>query len=148
MTNAASWTVDPNALRGRIAVVAGATRGAGRGIARQVDHLDPLQVERLADFIRDDYGHIDLLVNDIWGGERLKGPPPEWNRPLWQHDLERGFRILRLAIDTHITTAYFLLPLLVGRPGGRHVEVTDGTAAYNESHTTVSRCSTTWRRCR
>jgi len=27
------WTPDPNALRGRVAVVAGATRGAGRGIA-------------------------------------------------------------------------------------------------------------------
>ena len=28
-----TWTPDPQALRGRVAVVAGATRGAGRGIA-------------------------------------------------------------------------------------------------------------------
>ena len=33
MAIAEQWPPDPNALRGRVAVVAGATRGAGRGIA-------------------------------------------------------------------------------------------------------------------
>jgi len=182
------WVPDPDALRGRVAVVAGATRGAGRGIAAalgeagatvvctgrssaagsstirsdydrpetiedtavlvtrlggvgisvQVDHLDAEQVRRLAERIRDEHGHIDLLVNDIWGAEQLKGPPSAWNTPVWQHDLDTGLRILRLAVETHLVTAHHLLPLLVDRPGGLLVEITDGTAAYNADHYRIS----------
>lgn len=174
-------------LRGKVAVVAGATRGAGRGIAaalgeagatvvctgrssrtkslrsdyadrpetieetaeqvtklggvgvaRVVDHLDPEQVKELGRFLRDEYGRIDVLINDIWGGEVLKGGPPEWNKPIWDVDLEKGLRILRLAIDTHVITSHHLLPLLVKERGGLLVEVTDGTTEYNSNHYRIS----------
>jgi NAD(P)-dependent dehydrogenase (short-subunit alcohol dehydrogenase family) len=181
-----SWRPDPNSLRGRLALVAGATRGAGRGIAVAlgeagatvvctgrssrrrslrsdydrpetieetaeavtavggqgvplvVDHLDTNQVRQLADRIRETYGHIDILVNDIWGAETLKGGPPDWNRPIWQHDLQKGLRILRLAVDTHLVTSHHLLPLLIEHPGGLLVEVTDGTWDYNASRYRIS----------
>ncbi|ONI78069.1 short-chain dehydrogenase [Actinosynnema sp. ALI-1.44] len=180
------WSPDQHALSGRVAVVAGATRGAGRGIAAAlgeagatvictgrssatrnirsdydrpetieetaelvtelggtgiaipVDHLDPEQVKRLAERIRADHGHIDVLVNDIWGAERLKGAPPEWNTPIWDHDLDRGLRIVRLGLDTHLITSHHLLPLMIDRPGGLLVEVTDGTKAHNETNYRIS----------
>ena len=110
----------------------------GNGIARALDHLDPTQVKRLAGEIRDVHGHLDILVNDIWGAERLKGGPADWNRPIWQHDLQTGLRILRLAIDTHLITSHQLLPLLISRPGGLLVEVTDGTWDYNASRYRIS----------
>jgi NAD(P)-dependent dehydrogenase (short-subunit alcohol dehydrogenase family) len=183
MTN---WSPNPDALRGRIAVVGGATRGAGRGIAAAlgeagatvicsgrssrsrslksdydrpetieetaelvtalggngipvvVDHLDPGQVMSLAKQIRDTHGHIDILVNDIWGAEQLKGGPSDWNTPIWQLDLQKGLRILRLAIDTHLITSHHLLPLLIDRPGGLVVEVTDGTTDYNAARYRIS----------
>jgi NAD(P)-dependent dehydrogenase (short-subunit alcohol dehydrogenase family) len=175
-------------LRGRIAVVAGATRGAGRGIATAlgeagatvictgrssmradaptrsdydrpetieetaelvtrlggkgvaiaVDHLEPAQVAALAERIRDEHGRIDVLVNDIWGAEVLKGAPPQWNTPIWKLDLQKGLRILRLGIETHLVTSHYLLPLLVAQPGGLLVEVTDGTADYNAQHYRIS----------
>jgi NAD(P)-dependent dehydrogenase (short-subunit alcohol dehydrogenase family) len=181
-------TADGAALRGRVAVVAGATRGAGRGIAAalgeagatvvctgrsssggtagirsdydraetieetaelvgslggtgvavQVDHLDAGQVRSLADRLRADYGHIDVLVNDIWGAEVLKGGPASWNTPIWQHDLDTGLRILRLAVDTHLITSHHLLPLMLDRPGGLLVEVTDGTTAFNAGQYRIS----------
>ena len=68
-----------------------------------------------------------MLVNDIWGAEMLKGGPADWNTPIWEHDLDTGLRILRLAIDTHLDHVAHLLPLLIDRPGGLLVEVTDGT---------------------
>lgn len=180
------WSPDREALRGRVAVVAGATRGAGRGIAAAlgeagatvvctgrssrtgalwsdydraetieetaelvthlggtgiaavVDHLDSAQVERLAGQIRDEHGHVDVLVNDIWGGELLKGGPADWNSPIWEHDIDDGLRILRFAIDTHLITSHHLLPLLVDKPGGLLVEVTDGTADHNMSRYRIS----------
>ena len=95
-------------------------------------------MKSLAAQIRTDHGHIDVLVNDIWGGELLKGGPAEWNTPIWDHNLERGLRILRLAIDTHVITSHHLLPLLIDKPGGLLVEVTDGTADYNASRYRLS----------
>ena len=181
-----AWSPDRDALRGRVAVVAGATRGAGRGIAAGlgeagatvvctgrssrtrstpsdydrpetieetaelvtdlggtgiaavVDHLDPDQVEGLAGDIRREHGHIGVLVNDIWGAEMLKGGPADWNKPIWELDLDDGLRILRLAIDTHLVTSHHLLPLLVDEPGGLLVEVTDGTAQHNASRYRIS----------
>jgi NAD(P)-dependent dehydrogenase (short-subunit alcohol dehydrogenase family) len=106
----------------------------GEGIAVEVDHLDPKQLAGLVERIDSEQGRLDVLVNDIWGAEHLF----EWNKPVWEHDLERGLRLLRLAIDTHLITSHHALPLLVRRPGGLVVEVTDGTAAYNADHYRVS----------
>ncbi|MDQ1515802.1 MAG: hypothetical protein QOE80_1632 [Actinomycetota bacterium] len=110
----------------------------GTGVAYQVDHLESDQVARLAGRIRDDYGHVDVLVNDIWGAEVLKGGPAEWNTPIWRHDLEVGLRILRLGVETHLITSHHLLPLLIDRPGGLLVEVTDGTTAFNAKEYRIS----------
>jgi NAD(P)-dependent dehydrogenase (short-subunit alcohol dehydrogenase family) len=163
-------------LEGRVALVAGATRGAGRGIAvelgaaeatvyvtgrttrdrpseyarpetieetaelvsaaggtgiaMRVDHLVADEVRGLVERIRDEQGRLDILVNDIWGGENLK----EWSTPVWKHDLRNGLRMLDLGVRTHLITAHFALPLLIERPGGLLVEVTDGTAEYNAAN--------------
>jgi len=110
----------------------------GVGIAVQVDHLDADQVRGLAAKVGREQGRIDVLVNDIWGGEILKGEPKDWNTPIWKHDLADGLRILRLAIDTHLITSHFLLPLLIGKAGGLLVEVTDGTVEYNSANYRIS----------
>ena len=110
----------------------------GTGIPIVVDHLDPDQVGRLRDRIDTDHGGLDVLVNDIWGGERLKGGPADWDRPIWECDLADGLRLLRLAVDTHLITAHALAPLLVRRRGGLLVELTDGTNDYNAEHYRIS----------
>lgn len=110
------------------------TAAGGRGIAVQVDHLVAEQVQALVERIRAEQGRLDVLVNDVWGGEKLF----EWNKPVWQHDLQNGLRLLHLAIDTHLITAHYGLPLLIEKPGGLLVEVTDGTAAYNADHYRLS----------
>ena len=114
------------------------TKLGGKGIAIPVDHLVPDEVQALAERLRNEFGRIDILVNDIWGAEVLKGGPSEWNTPLWDLALAKGLRILRLAIDTHIITSKYLLPLLISQPGGLVVEVTDGTTKYNASHYRIS----------
>jgi NAD(P)-dependent dehydrogenase (short-subunit alcohol dehydrogenase family) len=106
----------------------------GRGIAVQVDHLEPEQVRALVARIRAEQGRLDVLVNDVWGAEHLF----DWDVPVWEHDLERGLRLLRLAIDTHLITSHHALPLLLEQPGGLLVEMTDGTADYNASRYRVS----------
>lgn len=103
----------------------------GVGVAHRVDHLDIEQVRALADRVRADHGRLDILVNDIWGAEVLKGPPSTWGLPMWRHDLADGLRIVELGLHTHLITSHALLPLLVERPGGLLVEITDGTAEFN-----------------
>jgi NAD(P)-dependent dehydrogenase (short-subunit alcohol dehydrogenase family) len=109
-------------------------QAGGRGIAAQVDHLEPSQVQALVARIEREHGRLDVLVNDVWGADFLI----EWNVPVWKHSLERGMRMLRLAIDTHIITSHFALPLLIKNPGGLVVEMTDGTADYNATNYRVS----------
>jgi NAD(P)-dependent dehydrogenase (short-subunit alcohol dehydrogenase family) len=106
------------------------TAAGGAGIAVAVDHLEAGEVAALAQRIDAESGRLDVLVNDIWGGERLF----EWDTPVWEHDLEKGLRMLRLAIDTHLITSHFVLPLLIREPGGLLVEMTDGTREYNDAH--------------
>jgi NAD(P)-dependent dehydrogenase (short-subunit alcohol dehydrogenase family) len=110
------------------------TAAGGRGIAVRVDHLAPGEVKALVARIDAEQGRLDVLVNDIWGGERLI----EWNVPVWEHDLDDGLRLLRLAIDTHLITSHYALPLLIENPGGLLVEMTDGTGDYNAANYRLS----------
>ena len=163
-------------LRGKVALVAGATRGAGRafavelaragahvyatgrssresgrseidrpetieetgdliaaaggsGTALVVDHESPDEVRRLVERIRSDHGRLDVLINDVFGGDRYA----QWDTPLWEHDLRGGLRMLRMGVDTHLITAHYGIPLVLEGDGGLVVEVTDGTAEYNAS---------------
>jgi NAD(P)-dependent dehydrogenase (short-subunit alcohol dehydrogenase family) len=109
-------------------------KAGGQGIAVQVDHLDPVQVQSLMERIEGEQGRLDVLVNDVWGAEYLA----EWNVPVWKHSLKDGLRVLRLAIDTHIITSHYALPLLIKNSGGLVVEMTDGTAEYNADHYRLS----------
>jgi NAD(P)-dependent dehydrogenase (short-subunit alcohol dehydrogenase family) len=166
-------------LKGKVALVAGATRGAGRGIAVQlgaagatvyvtgrstryrrsemnrpetieetatlvnhvgghgiavrVDHLAPEEVRALVARIDREQGCLHILVNDIFGIPRI-----EWNKSAWESTLDIGLRTLRLAVESHIVTSHFAIPLLIRTPGGLVVEVTDGTVEYNAAHYRVS----------
>jgi len=106
------------------------TVAGGEGVAVRVDHLDPEQVKALMERIERERGRLDILVNDVWGGD----PLTQWDTPLWQHSLSNGLRLLRLAIDTHIITSHCALPLLIRQPGGLVVEITDGTAEGNAAY--------------
>jgi NAD(P)-dependent dehydrogenase (short-subunit alcohol dehydrogenase family) len=101
----------------------------GRGIAVQVDHLVPEEVRALVARIDDEQGALHILVNDIFGATKI-----EWNKSVWESDLDYGLHTLRLAVDTHAITSHFAIPLLIQTRGGLVIEVNDGTAEYNGSH--------------
>jgi NAD(P)-dependent dehydrogenase (short-subunit alcohol dehydrogenase family) len=164
-------------LRGQVALVAGATRGAGRAIAVElaragayvyatgrssrshgrseidrpetieetgellaaaggdgtavrVDHSEPEEVAALVRRIEDEQGRLDVLVNDIFGGDRYA----QFNTRLWEHDVAGGLRMLRMGIDTHLVTAATALPLMLRGDAGLLVEMTDGTTDYNRGY--------------
>jgi NAD(P)-dependent dehydrogenase (short-subunit alcohol dehydrogenase family) len=100
------------------------TARGGRGIARRVDHTDPEQVAELLEEI----GELDILINDIWGGDDLV----EWGKKLWETNLDDGLTLIDRAIKTHIITSYYALPRL--RPKGLVVEITDGDSYFYRGH--------------
>lgn len=163
---------------GRVALVAGATRGAGRAIAIElaragllvyatgrssrvsgrseldrpetieetedlmrtaggagsalvVDHEDPGAVADLLATVEREHGRLDVLVNDIFGGDRYM----EWDKPLWEHDWEGGLRMLQMGVHTHLITSRAAIPLMLRTAAaGSHglvVEMTDGTSEAN-----------------
>jgi len=155
-------------LQGKIAVVAGATRGCGRGIAValgaqgatvyttgrstrgnpspmrrpetieetaervtaaggqgihvRVDHTVVDEVEALFARVRAEQGRLDILVNDVWGGDDLA----EWGKPFWEQSLQKGLLMLTQGVHSHVITSRFAVPLMVAAGSGLVVEVTDG----------------------
>ncbi len=166
-------------LTGKVAVVAGATRGAGRGIAvelgaagatvyctgrsvrgqpsdlkrpetidetaelvtkaggvgiaAQTDHTKEEEVRALFERVQaEQNGQLDILVNDVWGGDSLT----EWGVPFWELDLEKGLKLLERAIFTHIITSRYGVPLMVAQESGLVIEIGDGdTLEYRGNFT-------------
>jgi NAD(P)-dependent dehydrogenase (short-subunit alcohol dehydrogenase family) len=100
------------------------TAAGGEGVAVRCDHADPRDVRALVDRIRSDHGGLDILVNDVWGGD----PFVEWDKPLWEHPLEATLAVLRNGVETHLITSHHAIPLLLEGSGGLLVEVGDGKA--------------------
>lgn len=160
-------------LAGRIAVVAGSTRGAGRGIACmlgeagatvyctgrsvrgnlpnkkrpetiedtarmvteyggqgiavQVDHTVPDQVQALFKRVAADSGRLDVLVNNANGDDLL-----EW-KAYWKLSLDNGFKSMERGVHTHLLTTHAALPLMLKHRGGLVAGITDeggGTFFY------------------
>jgi NAD(P)-dependent dehydrogenase (short-subunit alcohol dehydrogenase family) len=159
-------------LQGKVAVVAGATRGAGRGIAIElgaagatvvctgrstrgnasdlnrpetidetaelvtsaggigipirVDHTQELEVKALFERVKLEHGRLDILVNDIWGGEKLV----EWGKRFWELDLAQAFKLIERSIFTHVITSRYGVPLMIQTGAGLVLEITDGDGDF------------------
>lgn len=99
------------------------TAAGGEGIAVRVDHTQEDEVKALfARIGAEQSGQLDLLVNDIWGGESLT----EWGKPFWEHSLEKGLLMQERAIHTHLITSRYAAPLMVQQKNGLIIEITDG----------------------
>ena len=94
----------------------------GSGIAVRIDHTDEIQVEALMARIERDHEHLDVLVNDVWGGDALT----EWGVPFWELDLAKGRTMLERGLLSHLITSRQAAQLMVAAGSGLIVEVTDG----------------------
>ncbi len=95
----------------------------GRAVAVRVDHTKPVEVAALIRRVEEEQsGRLDILVNDVWGGD----PLAQWGVPFWEHSLESGLALVRNAVESHMVTSWYAAPLMQKRGAGLIVEVTDG----------------------
>ena len=104
----------------------------GSGAVRVVDHENPDAVAGLIAAVEREQGRLDVLVNDIFGGDRYM----EWDKPLWEHDWPGGLRMLQMGVHTHLITCQTAIPLMLRTATadgtrGLVVEMTDGTSQAN-----------------
>jgi NAD(P)-dependent dehydrogenase (short-subunit alcohol dehydrogenase family) len=155
-------------LDGKVALVAGATRGAGRGVACMLgaagavvycsgrtgagqaspmarpetieetaalvdaqggegvavraDHTRQEDVAALIARIEAERGRLDILVNDIWGGD----PMVDWSARFWELDIATVRALVDQAVISHMITARYAAPLMLRQGRGLIVEVSDG----------------------
>src|SRR5262245_22904470 len=105
----------------------------------RVDHTIAPEVEALIARVDRDHGRLDLLVNDVWGGDALM----EWGKKLWELDLEAGFALMRQAVWSHLITARAAAPMMIGARRGLIVEVTDGDTLSYRGHVLYDLIKTT-----
>lgn len=108
------------------------TAAGGQGIACVTDHRSEEEVRSLVARIAREQGRLDVLVNDIWGGDALV----EWGKPFWELDADKGSRLLEVAVGTHLRTSRLAVPLMLRerRGPGLILEITDGDSMYYRSN--------------
>jgi len=114
------------------------TARGGRGIAVRTDHTQEDQVVALFERVKSEAGRLDVLVNDVWGGDALT----EWGKRFWEVDVAQGFRLFERAVHTHLITSRYGAPLMVEQGSGLIVEVTDGAFAGYRSQVFYDLCKT------
>ena len=87
---------------------------AGAAFAVRVDHTKPADVKKLVAGIKRRHKGLDILVNDVWGGDALT----EFGKTFWTVNLDNGLRMLKQAIHSHIITSHYAVPLMLGRGRG------------------------------
>ncbi len=117
-------------------------QAGGKGIAVRVDHTQEAQVKALFEQIKAEQGRLDILVNDVWGGDGLI----EWGKPFWELDMAQGWRLLERSVYSHLLTSRCAVPLMLEHNTGLIIEITDGDTLnyrgnffYDLAKTTVIR---------
>lgn len=139
-------------LDGSVAVVTGATRGVGRGVATELaragarvfitgrsaepqqrdsvtsircDHRNDAETTAAFRSILDEAGKIDLLVNNVWGGyeSMMENGVFTWSKPFWEQPLWRWDAMLGVGARAHYHASQLAAPSMVAQRRGLIVNI-------------------------
>lgn len=124
---------------------AAVTECGGRGIAVRCDHTSEADVVALFARVRDENEHLDVLVNNVWGGyEQYDGQAfvaPFWELPAhhWQGMFESGVR-------AHYIASRYAVRLMLPLQRGLIINISSGdeqkyrgSLLYDTAKTAVDR---------
>ena len=149
----------------RVAVVTGASRGIGRGIASELenagfhvfatgrsiagadlptgvhripcDHTDDARVAEVFSIILEETGRIDVLVNCVWGGyERMvEGEEFTWPNPFWHQPIWRWEAMMSAGGRAAFVASQHAAPAMVEARSGLIVHLSHWAAQKYNGNT-------------
>jgi NAD(P)-dependent dehydrogenase (short-subunit alcohol dehydrogenase family) len=103
-----------------------AARG-GVGIPVRVDHTVDAQVEAFFARVREEQGHLDLLINNAWGGyEMPDGFGVGEHVPFWELPLRQWELMQQAGLRSHLVASRYAIPLMLPQRHGLIVNTTTG----------------------
>ncbi len=104
-SNNLSWTVEDTAAE--------VTSRGGEGIPRRCDHTKDDDIRELFARVKKQQGHLDVLVNNVWGGYTPYEEHNDWfSHPLWEQSMERWEGMFTAGVRAHMVSNMYGIPLL------------------------------------
>ncbi|GAB4122088.1 MAG: SDR family NAD(P)-dependent oxidoreductase [Roseiflexaceae bacterium] len=110
------------------------SRLGGIGIAVHCDHTDDDQVAALFERITAERGHLDILVNNVWGGYEFFNDGTEfWKEGgFWTLPLSRWDKSFDAGVRAHYVASVMAAPLMIAQRSGLIVNISFFAAQRND----------------
>jgi dehydrogenase/reductase SDR family member 1 len=98
---------------------------AGQYIVIECDHRDDQQTRAVLAQIQAEQGHLDILVNNVWGGYENMVEEGEftWTQPFWKQPLWRWDTMFQAGVRAHYVTSQWAVPLMLAQSKGLIVNI-------------------------
>jgi NAD(P)-dependent dehydrogenase (short-subunit alcohol dehydrogenase family) len=113
-------------LPGTIHQTAEAVSGlGGTCVPLRCDHLNDEEVEAVFQQIQSDQGHLDILVNNVWGGyEHFNDGTEFWNESgFWTVPLSRWDKSFQAGVRAHYVASTYAAPMMIAQRSGLIVNI-------------------------
>jgi dehydrogenase/reductase SDR family protein 1 len=106
-------------------------------IGLKCDHTNDIEVKQVIDTINNKHGRIDILVNNVWGGdEHFNNGTKFWEeQEFWTKPLSRYDSMFNVGVRSTYVTSSLVAPIMIKQDAGLIVNISFWVAQRNDKGT-------------